>query len=185
MKKTAATATWTSGPEPDMFTLMVSDVLARSPKKVNSIVFVGPNLLVLQRYYDVRQLWFPFVCAAFPTAPIEPRRQMANGIKPYIYARINDRDRTLYHFERDQLILPFVEHQNVSKSQWGSLEHVGFPGWELDANGKPFTIRIRPHNRPDTIRWCAETLRGRFHITKMTASFQYENEAVLARLRLG
>lgn len=145
--------------------------------------------MILNKDYDVRQLWFDFMAgsvmrlpnpAKVPPQPPQHRQRTWNTTG---YASMSEHTRTMYVYVKgvEQMQLPFYDLRSVSKSEHSRLQQAHFAGWEKPG-GRPITFKIDPDTHRDVRRWCVDNLKGRFHLKPASLSLQLEDDAVMAKI---
>lgn len=145
--------------------------------------------MVLRRWYDPDQLWFPFMQGAIflirdeaevkrEHRPVPPAK-----LERKTYARMDPGAQHPYVYEKDvpQYVLPFTEFKRLSNKHFKRINLADFPTWERDEHGEPFRVWIleRPY---DPIEWCTENFDGRFHCSRQLITCEKEIDALRAKL---
>ncbi len=152
---------------------------------------VGPEPIILRRWYDENQHWFDFMDGVIflndepPVVP--PHQQFRNVPQSKLnktYAAKPEHSCQIYIYEAgvEQYVLPFEEFRRVSHKQLKRIEAAHFPTWDKNPETKrPYTISIveKPF---DPGAWCMEHLEGRFHCNTRSVICQLEIDALRAKL---
>jgi len=165
---------------------------ALDPKQFRSATFhvVGTEYLQLEHAYDPDQYWLPFmVGAVFKPATVENKPHYGPGNIERMhqkaqapYAKCADGSRVLFAFERDQFVLPFSGRMCFSLKQFKRFKQAGYPGWELDRNGHPFTVDYQKSELKAVREWCAINCTGAYFINNGKAIFQVQDDYLFVRL---
>lgn len=152
---------------------------------------VGP-LMRLHLAYDPAQLWLPFVVALVTPPVPEMRVPLARSgkamqrLQAQVYARDGRRNQSSvpYYHERGvaQYGLPFVETRMVDPAEWGVLQGLGFPGWDLH-DGHPASLSVGNQTETEVERWLLDNCRGRFRVSRRYIRFERLSDYAMAKLR--
>lgn len=154
------------------------------------IMLVGPRPLVLHKWYDPNQYWFPFMNGTvFMVRAEEPtpryKRVPETKISRKTYARMSPEGIKPYIYEKGvhQHVLPFVEFKRVSNKQFKELTAAEWPTWDCDpATTRPYSLHIADNPPFDPTPWCMENLTGRFFCNNKVIYCERQIDALLAKL---